>query len=198
MRKRWCSLAVILLVAATGCSQDEDGPLPIPSSAFPSATSPGETGAAAGPAPTGPSGLTGLPTTSPGAGTGNLTSGSLTFQTSGDLEVERTLRVLITAVYTSPPGGLALVWTAGGADVTVVGIGGSSFIGTRATSPTLTLTLTVQTNDGIASFLSIDGECDVTIDVALERELAGGFRCTDLSSDAGDVVAVSASFEAAG
>jgi hypothetical protein len=106
--------------------------------------------------------------------------------------------MLVSGVYTAPPGGFALVWTAGGTDATIVGIGGASFVGTRPTSPEMTLTLTVQTADGIASFLSIDGECDVTIDVALEREVAGSFRCDDLASDAGDVVDVAATFEAEG
>lgn len=200
MRKGWCALAVpLLLVAAVACSDDDEEPLPIPSSAFPSPTSgDGGTPDGTGPTASGPAGASGLPTTSPAAGTGNLTAGSVSFQTSGDLEVDRTLPVLVSAVYTPAPGGFALVWTAGGTDATVVGMGGGSFVGTRPTSPVLTLTLTVQTADGIASFLSVDGECDVTIDVALEREIAGSFRCSDLPSNAGDVVAVSATFEAEG
>jgi hypothetical protein len=178
-------------VAAPACYQDGEEPLPLPSSAFQPSTG------ATGPTGSGPGGG-GLPTTSPGAATGNLTDGSVELRTTGDLEVERTLPVLVSAVYSAPPGGFALVWTAGGTDATIVGIGGASFVGTRPTSPEMTLTLTVQTADGIASFLSIDGECDVTIDVALEREVAGSFRCDDLASDAGDVVDVAATFEAEG
>jgi hypothetical protein len=190
------ALAVLALVVAAACSQSEDEDLPLPSSAFPSELTggPASTGATA----SGPSGDNGLPTTSPGAGTGNLTSGSVEIRTSGDLEVERTLPTLVSAVYTAPPGGVALVWTAGGTDATIVGLGGASFVGTRPTSPELTLTLTVQTEEGIASFLSLDGECDVTIDAALEREITGSFRCDDLASDRGEVVDVSATFEAEG
>jgi hypothetical protein len=191
------ALAVLAFVVAAACSQTEDGPLPLPTSAFPSSSGatggPGATGSTA----SGPSGI-GLPTTSPGAGTGNLTGGSVEIRTSGALEVVRTLPTLVSAVYAAPPGGFALVWTAGGTDATILGMGGASFVGTRPTSPELTLTLTVQTADGIASFLSMNGECDVTIDEALEREIVGSFRCDDLPSDDGDVVSVAATFEAEG
>lgn len=183
-------VALVALVALAACSDDEVGPLPQPSSQLPS-----ETPAA----PTGPTGATGkLPTTSPAAGTGNLSSGEVTLRVAGDVEAEKTLTQLITAVFTPPPGGLALVWTAGGADASTVGIGGPSFAGTQATSPALSLTLVVQTQDGISSFLSSDGECDITIDVATERGLAGGFACIGLDNPAGQVVDVSASFEATG
>jgi hypothetical protein len=191
------ALAVLALVVAAACSQTEEGQLPLPTSAFPSSS--GATGAGGtGPTASGPTGGIGLPTTSPGDATGNLTGGNVELTTSGDLEVERTLPTLVSAVYAAPPGGFALVWTAGGTDATIVGIGGASFVGTRPTSPELTLTLTVQTADGIASFLSMDGECDVTIDEALEREIAGSFRCDDLPSDDGDVVSGAATFEAEG
>jgi hypothetical protein len=190
------ALAVLVLLVAAACSETEDEPPPLPSSAFPTDVSAGS--GPAGPTASGPSGDIGLPTTSPAAGTGNLTAGSVELVTSGAVEVERTLPTLVSAVYTEPPGGFALVWTAGGTDATIVGLGGASFVGTRATSPELSLTLTVQTPEGIASFLSMDGECDVTIDTALEREIAGGFRCDDLTSDRGEVVDVTATFEAEG
>jgi hypothetical protein len=190
------ALAVLVLLVAAACSQTQDEPPPLPSSAFP--TGVGAESGAAGTSASGPSGGIGLPTTSPAAGTGNLTAGSVELVTSGALEVERTLPTLVSAVYTEPPGGFALVWTAGGTDATIVGIGGASFVGTRPTSPELSLTMTVQTPEGIASFLSMDGECAVTVEAALEREIAGSFRCDDLASDRGEVVDVSATFEAEG
>jgi hypothetical protein len=200
VRKASWALAVPVLLIAAACSPEDEGPLPVPSSAFPSPTIDGDTGPTGDPGPggSGATGSPGLPTTSPGAGAGTLTSGSFAFQTSGDLEVERTLPMLVTAVYTPPPGGFALVWTAGGLDATVAGMGGGSFVGTRPTSPVLTLVLTVETAEGISSFLSTNGECDVTMAVATEDRVAGDIRCTHLSSDAGDEVDVSARFEAAG
>lgn len=192
-------LVVFAVVALTaGCSADEDPPPASPSSQFPVETSGATTGT--GPsAPTGSGGATGtLPTTSPGAATGNLTDGEVTFRVQGDVAAEATLRRLVSAVYTPPPGGLAIVWTAGGADATTIGIGGASFTGTQPSSPTLSLSITVQTAAGISSFLSMGGECEVMIGVASENELAGSFECRDLGSATGELVDVSASFSATG
>lgn len=151
---------------------------------------------ATGPTATGPTGS--LPTTSPGSATGNLTSGEVTFQLSGDVEVEKTLRSLTNAAYAPPPGGLAIVWTAGGTDASTIGLGGGTFTGTQPTSPRLSVSVTAQTSDGIARFLSVDGECEVTIDVAVQDEISGSFSCTGLVGSAGEVVTVSASFRATG
>lgn len=204
MRRALIPLVVMASLLASACSGAEDVPPASPSSAFPggsSATgSSGPTNATGvtGSGPTGATGASGLPTTSPGAGTGTLTSGSIGFGTRGDIEADGTLTQLAVAVYTPPPGGLALVWTAGGTDATTIGIGGTSFTGSRPTAPTLTLTITLQTTDGVASFLSIEGECEVTIERADEHALQGGFECAGLTSDDGTTVDVSASFEAAG
>jgi hypothetical protein len=185
------TVLILLALSASvfaACNDSADDAPPSPTSAFSS-----------GPSATGPSGASGILTpTSPGAATGNLTNGELTFRLSGDLEVDRTLRSLITAVYSPPPGALAIVWTAGDVDATVVGIGGATFTGSRPTSSTLSVSLTAQTAEGIASFLSVNGECRVRIDVAREAEVSGGFACADLMSSTGEVVDVSASFRAAG
>lgn len=183
-------LAVSAIATLAACTGGDGEAPPSPSSAFPS-----ETGAT-GPATTGSSGE--LPTTSPGSATGNLTRGVVSFRLSGDVAAEKTLQNLITAVYAPPPGALAVVWAARGTDASVVGLGGESFTGTRRTTSTLSLSITAQTSQGIASFLSVSGECEVTIDVAEEDEVAGRFSCTGLVSPAGEVVDVTASFRAAG
>ena len=182
--------AFTLLALGAACSEDADQPISQPSSQFPDETPAVATGA------TGSTGV--LPTTSPAAGTGTLAAGEITLRVSGDVEADKTLTELITAVFAPPPGGLALVWTAGGTDASTVGIGGVSFTGTKPTSPTLSLTLVAQTPVGISTFSSIDGECDVTMDVAAEDEVSGGFTCDGLVSGSGEVVDVSASFEATG
>lgn len=177
-------LVLSAVATSVACTDPNTAPPPSPTSAFRPETPTVSPGA--------------LPTTSPGAATGNLTSGQVTVRLSGDVEVEKTLRSLTTAVYAPPPGALAIVWTAGGTDASVVGLGGASFTGSRPTSPTLSLSVTAQTSDGIASFLSIAGECEVTIDVAGEKEISGRFSCADLVSSTGDIVDVSASFDATG
>jgi hypothetical protein len=183
-------LVLVVLVALTaGCSGDSGTPPTSPSSALPSPTtpSPGAT--------SGPTGTTG-PTIPPLEG--DLRRGELAFQLSGDLEVERVLTRLIGGMLTPPPGSFALVWAAGETEATVVGIGGTSFTGTQSTSPELSLTLTVQSADGITSFRSIRGECEITFDVAEEDEVEGGFACADLVGEAGETVDASASFSASG
>jgi hypothetical protein len=181
-------LAVSMLAA--GCSKAEDGPIASPSSAFPSAT--GATGASGG------SGSTGLPAGSPGAATGQLSDGSVTIALTGDLAFERTLERLISTVYEPPPGALVLVWTAGGTNATTLGIGGASFTGTRPTSTSLTFNLVVQAPDGVATFQSMDGECQITVDEATRDRIAGSYRCPALSSTDGQVVDARGSFRAGG
>jgi hypothetical protein len=129
---------------------------------------------------------------------GDLTSGRLTFQLSGDVEVEKTLETLVSTFYAPPPGGLTIVWTAGGGDATTVGVGGSTFTGTRASSPTLSVSVIAQTSGKIVRFVSTDGECDITIDVADADRVSGGFECDDLVASSGEVVDASASFAATG
>lgn len=195
------TLVVLALTAlAAACSTEEDAPPALPSSQFPVETS-GTTAGTGPSAPTGStaSGATGtLPTTAPGAATGNLTDGEVTFRVQGDVAAEATLRQLVSAIYSPPPGGLAIVWTAGGTDASTIGIGGASFTGTQPTSTILSLSITIQTPEGISSFLSLSGECAVAIPVASARELTGSFECRDLGSATGEVVDVSASFSATG
>jgi hypothetical protein len=195
-------IVLVLFAAASmgvACSQRDEGPPASPSSAFPTGTTgsdvvdtTGPMGATAGTGSTG-----GLPIASPGSATGQLGSGTVTFETTGTFEVHRTLDQMVSTVYRPPPdGGLVLVWTAGGGDATTVGIGGASFTGTRPTSATLTLTFVVQSSGGIGAFKSSDGECEITIDVATETAIGGDFRCSDVAAQTGQVVSVTGSFRA--
>ena len=205
------SLALLAILSlASACSKDEHEPLTSPSSAFATGTTgggtggtgftgaSGATGGSGGTGVTGASGATGdLPTTSPGSATGHVNGGTMSIKSTGDFKVDLTLDQMVSTVYEPPPGGaLVLVWTAGESDATTLGIGGSSFSGTMPTSPALVLTLVIQTSDGIAAFTSHAGECDITIDVATETKIAGGFRCPRLAMATGQVVNVSGSFQA--
>ncbi len=136
-----------------------------------------------------------LPTTSPGAATGTLSTGRLSLQMRGDVEHEATLTNLVTAVYAPPPSGFTIVWAAG---VTTVGMSGATFAGTEPTSPALMLSISVPSDDESETFLSSAGECSVTIDTADATAIAGSFVCDNLEGGGGHVVEVSGSFEASG
>lgn len=198
------SVGLALLGAACGGDAGGEPPIVSPTSAFPSeATTPpsGPTGPSAtgpsgtGPLATGPSGV--LPSIPP-VGDATFTSGHVGFQMTGDVQTDATLSNLVTGFSSAPPGGFALVVTAGGADATAIGLGGGTFIGTEPTAPTLTLSIAVQSEAGFLAFISNDGECSVTLDAADASRLEGSFRCSDLRSGSGESVDVSGSFDAAG
>jgi hypothetical protein len=210
------AMRATLLTASVGltligaCGGNGDGGTPaLPTSAFPtetpSTTPPtapsgitGATGVTGTSGVTGPSGMTGAPPTLPPGGDGALISGSVSIRLSGDVALETTLSTLASGVASAPPGGFALVWTAGGTAATVVGIGGGSFTGTRPTAPTLTLSIAAQSDAGVHAFISSDGECSITIDVAETTRIEGSFECTALPSSTGEVIDASGSFEATG
>jgi hypothetical protein len=186
-------LVPLLLLGA--CSEDEPVPVPEPTSAFQPTGSTGATGQTGGTT----TGATGnLPTTTPGAATGNVSSGQVAFTVKGDVRTSKTLPDLVSSVYAPPPGGMALVWTAGGTDATTFGIGGLSFTGTQPTSPSLSLTITVQDGNQITTFISSAGECSITIGAASADQISGAFTCTDLSGGSNVVVDVTGSFNAQG
>jgi hypothetical protein len=187
-------VAVALLGAA--CSGDEGAPPASPTSALSfgssSASPSGSLSASSSPLPTlSPF----LPSTSVNVA-GNLTTGSVSVQATGSVQIQKTLYRLITGVGTAPPGGFALVW--GGVGGTSAGIGGQSFTGTRPTSGSLTLTIAAQTAEGFATWVSNTGGCDITIDTALETRFEGSFTCQDLRASSGEVIDLSGSFEASG
>jgi hypothetical protein len=192
-----------LVFAAALASCSNDGPTPVvgPTSAFRPTGSTG-TKAPTGPTSTGSSGPTGatagIPTgSSAGGDPGGVVKGQAAFTVTGDLRTSAALPNLVSAAYAPPPGVLAIVWAAGGADPSNVGLGGVSFTGTKPTSPTLTLTLTVQAKGTIATFVSSAGECSVTIGQASADRLSGAFTCSNLSHGS-TVVGLTGSFNAQG
>jgi hypothetical protein len=181
--------------APAACSGDPAPPVRSPSPFFgpTGATDVGVTGG----------GTTGAGASGPAGGTratgttGSLSRGSISLRVSGDIRLERTLRELVSAVYSPPPGGVALVWTAGGTDPSTVGLGGASFVGSHPTAPALTLTITVPSpRGGFETFTSLGGECTVTLDRATASAISGSFRCDDLGSATGATVGVTATFSA--
>jgi len=190
-------IALLLpLALLSACSKDEPAPVVEPTSAFQPT---GSTGATAATGPTAATGTTGnLPTTTAGAATGKVSSGQAAFTLTGDIRTSKALGDLVSTVYAPPPGGMALVWTAGGNDATTVGLGGISFTGTQPTSPSLSLTITVQDKGAITAFISSAGECTVTIGLASGSQISGAFNCADLSAGPNATVDATGSFNAQG
>ncbi len=188
-------MALLVPLAFLGaCSKDEPTTVVEPTSAFQptGATGPtAETGGATGT-------TSSLPTTTAGVATGKVSSGQAAFTLTGDIRTSKTLANLVSTVYAPPPGGMALVWTAGGNDATTVGLGGISFTGTEPTSPSLSLTITVQDKGAITAFISSAGECTVTIGLASGSQISGAFNCTGLSAGSNVVVDATGSFNAQG
>lgn len=203
MRRLLGPITVLQCAAVlASCSNDEPAPVIQPTSAFKPTGSTGRT-APAGPTSTGSNGPTGgtagLPTGSQGDGgrPGTLESGQAAFSVTGDIKTSPALPNLVSGAYAPPPGVLAIVWAAGGADASNIGLGGLSFIGTRPTSPTLTLTVTVQDKGTIATLISSAGECNVTIGQATANRVSGAFSCANLS-DGSSKVNLTGSFSAQG
>jgi len=94
------------------------------------------------------------------------------------------------------PSSAFLTGTTGGVTGSTGISGVTATSGAMPTSPALVLTLVIQSSDGIAAFTSHDGECDITIDVAIVTKIAGSFRCPDVATATGQVVNASGSFQA--
>jgi hypothetical protein len=190
-RSRSLGVAAAGVVAFAGlvaCTSETARPIASPSPFF---STPGPTAVTGPTTVSGPSGGESGPTA-----TGRR--GSLEIALDGDVHARATLHQLVSAVYAPPPGGLALVWTAGDTDASTVGIGGASFVGTERTAPTLTVTITVPAQGGFETFVSAGGECAVTFDRTSASGVAGSFRCADLRNANGVSVDATATFSVSG
>ena len=198
LRRLIAPIAVTVpLLLLPSCSEDKPPPVVELTSAFepkgPTAAngSTGTTGETDGT-------MEDLPTATAGAATGNISSGQAALAVTGGIRTSKTLTNLVSTVYAPPPGGMALVWTAGGTDATTVGLGGVSFTGTQPMSPTLSLSITLQSRNAITTFISAAGECTITIGLATADQISGAFTCMDLSGGPNVVVDVTGSFNAQG
>ena len=134
-----------------------------------------------------------LPTSSPGAATGTVRTGTATVQLSGDLTGSLQLLMLgPPALYSPPPGSTAVTWTDG---VQSIGITGASFTGEQPTSDTLALSLQVRNGAETVLMNSTAGECGISVETAAAGSLAGSFSCADLpgTTAAGGALSVDAS-----
>ena len=141
-----------------------------------------------------------LPTSSPGGATGTVTAGNATIQLSRGLTGTVQLLMLGTpAVYSAPPGSIALSWTDGLQSMTITG---DSFTGPLPTSDALSLSLSVRDGTEIVALVSTAGECTITVTAAIERSIAGSFSCAKLAgtlaSGAAVTVDASGTFAATG
>jgi hypothetical protein len=155
-------------------------------------------GGGTGPSPTGGQTLSPgqLPTSSPGAATGNVSRGEASVQVAGDLEAEFSAPLAAPTAYAPPPGGFALRWVKG---TNGVGIAGLTFTGTRPTSSELSIVITIGSGNSTVFFRSSNHECHVTIDTAQQNEVAGNFTCAGLKSANGkETVDASGRFSASG
>jgi len=124
-----------------------------------------------------------LPTTSPGAATGRLLNGAAEARLSGDLLGVRSFPSLAPpALYSPPPGGLAVVWQSA-AGTETLSLTGSPVTGEQPTSSTLTLTLNVLNGDQPVLLSSSAGECTVTIAEATASTLRGSYVCDRLTTE---------------
>lgn len=193
--------AVFVALLAAACGKGTAAPTrpsSVPPSRSPSASTASIPSGVIGAVPSGAIGSGGtIPSTSPGSATGNLSAGSVTFTMTGDVQVHATLSKMVATIYGPPPSGMALVWGSSQTnDPTTVGLGGLSFVGTQATSATLTLTFVAGST--LDTFQSSAGECRITIGTAEPTHVAGSFTCTGLEGTGGKTVNVTGSFDATG
>jgi hypothetical protein len=178
----------VVLASLTGCSGSEASSTP-------------NSGGAPPVLPTGSGSLNpgNLPTGVPG-GTGTLTNATASLEVNGDLQASIGFADVYGAtVYAPPPVSTLVVGFVGSKPSEVLAIGGRADVGATQTSATLGLNFVVETPDGgVATFLSTQGECTVTIETAEATHVAGTFECSDISTaDGRYTVGATGSFDAA-
>ena len=121
-----------------------------------------------------------VPTSSPGI-TGSVSQGQATVSVSGGVNTAVSFGSLTTpALWSPPPGAIALSWAAPGDQV--LSLGGPAFTSQIATDGSHTLAFTVNVDGAPVEFRSAAGECTVTISPALPTQMGGTFFCTDLAN----------------
>lgn len=125
------------------------------------------------------------PTSSPGIIT-QVSQGTASVIVTGDLAATATFGQLTSpAIWSPPPGTLALAW--GGAGKQSFAIGGESFASRIVTSPVHSLSLTLRVSAAAVEFRSTAGECSVTINPALPDNMGGNFQCAGIASADGSL-----------
>ena len=115
-----------------------------------------------------------------------LTAGVATVNVSGDLTVTVPLpQLVVPAVWGTPPAPMDLTWTETGPQS--LRIVGTSFVSRASTNTDLTLSMTIGTATGAASFTSKAGECSITITPALPDNMGGVFSCSGLTDEDGAI-----------
>jgi hypothetical protein len=115
-----------------------------------------------------------------------LTAGAATVFVSGDLTVTVPLpQLVVPSVWGVPPAPMDLTWTETGPQS--LRIEGTSFVSRASTNADLTLSLTIGTATGSASFRSNAGECNITITPALPDNMGGVFSCSGLTDEDGNI-----------
>ena len=190
-RKLFTIVALTLALTATACATGH-GSVRLTPGPNPSPLPPDNSGTVINPSgslpPTGPPGITGY-----------VTHGQASLTLSGGLTQTIAFPALGTpAIWSPTPGSITLSWT--GLDpAESMSVGGASFTGQQATTPTLILAFSVKTPKGIMAFRSVAGECTITLNPAAATQVGGLVFCTNLKSvDASVTVNVQGSFSAAG
>jgi hypothetical protein len=163
-----------------------------PSSATPTASTPSPA-PPTGATPTA-SGATGTPTASPVPG--RVTTGIATLTASGGVQTTQSMPLTTPAVYAPPPGTFVLNWTSAAAGFAMTGL---TFVGSRPSSTSLQVSLSIHASSGTFAFVSRDGSCQITITTADPTDLAGSYSCPNVTDTTGTVtVTAQGTFNATG
>ena len=197
MRARYGPLVAVgaLALFATACGGGLNAPS-TPSSATPSpsptASTPTPTSQTAA-TPTS-SGASGTPTTSPVPG--RVTTGIATLTATGGVQTTQSMPLTKPAVYAPPPGTFVLNWTSGAATFAMTGL---TFVGSRPSSTSLQVSLSIHSSAGTYTFVSRDGSCQITVTTAEPNDLVGSYSCPNVRDTTGTVtVTAQGTFTATG
>jgi len=76
---------------------------------------------------------------------------------------------------------------------------GLTFVGSRPSSTSLQLSLSIHASSGTFAFVSRDGSCQITITTADHTDLAGSYNCPNVTDTTGTVtVTAQGTFNATG